>query len=293
MVKILKQIQKMMFVEERSKQEVWNYIDGEFDKIYRGEYDMSWFIITQKFSRPVEEYATPMPHITLVKTLQERDPASAPKVGARIPYVFVPSHRKAKTAERVEDPKYALKHKLAIDYEFYIKEQFREPINNALKLWMDPRQINRLFTRNRDVKLNKRVAKELFTMFDDMRGAEVVLHNKCIVCQARPVVRQGAIEYAVCNSRHCIERVDALLEGAKTEQQQLQAKAEETWDICRACVKKNTPGLDIGQCSNSTCEYWFMRTEKQHRADEAKQVVNRISACQTFADRLQAVAIDW
>lgn len=293
LVKILKRLQVMMFVEDRSQKEVLAYIDDEFDKIYKGEYDMAWFITTQKFGKPVEEYQNPLAHITLVKTLQKRDPASAPQVGARIPYVFVPAHSKSKTSERVEDPRYALKHKITLDYEYYIKHKFREPLTNALKLWVGPRKINQLFDRVRRRTIDKRVSGNLITLFNNVEGAEVVLHNVCSVCRSRPVVKQGAIEYAVCNDRRCIASVQDLLDAADAEHKALQAKADETWDICRACIKANTPGLDLDQCANSSCQYWFMRTEKQNRADGAKQHLGRIKACSTFADRLSAIATDW
>lgn len=47
--------------------------------------------------------------------MQKRDPATAPSVGDRVPYVIVKAAKGAKAYEKAEDPIYALENNLPID----------------------------------------------------------------------------------------------------------------------------------------------------------------------------------
>ena len=284
MVKILNKITDMMFVDKASQIEVFDYVRSEFKKIYDGEYDMSQFIITQKFSKAEDDYDNVPAHIKLVEIMRARDPASAPQVGSRIPYVFVPAAQKAKTSERVEDPIYALKHKLPIDYEHYVMNKFQEAIRNSLKLWMSPPMLNRMFSRDLARKKNKKATAAVSSFFRQGPAApEIVIHNRCSVCKARAVKTHGGIEFAVCGDARCVAKIAERREDAAEDAEAKQASADEIWDICRKCVADNAPGLDIERCANHDCKHWFVRTERQNTADDAKTHLQRIDACQSFA----------
>ena len=73
---------------------------------------------TDKVLEPVKH-----PHVRLARRMFLRDPATAPKSGARVPYVFCESKTKVLQYLRAEDPSYAKAHKLVVDPEYYLKKQ--------------------------------------------------------------------------------------------------------------------------------------------------------------------------
>lgn len=54
--------------------------------------DLSLLVVTKALTRETENFTkTKEAHVELAKRMQQRDPASAPHVGDRIPYVIVKS----------------------------------------------------------------------------------------------------------------------------------------------------------------------------------------------------------
>jgi DNA polymerase elongation subunit (family B) len=286
MVEILNTITEMMFVQKVTPDKVYDYVTGEFQKIYNGEYDISQFIISQKFSKAEKDYSMVPAHIRLVQKMRERDPASAPQVGSRVPYICVEARKGAKTSERLEDPQYALKHDIAPDYEHYIMEKFRNPIEGAVGRWMPANMRRAMFSRRFITQKKKRVSSAAAAMFggNATQAPQLVIHNRCTVCNARAVKTHGSIEFPVCDSERCKAQIPELYVKAKKDLQVKTATAEEYWDICRKCVAENAPGLDIEQCSNCDCKYWFVRSERQRDAEKAKTHLHRIENCQTYND---------
>jgi len=286
MVEILNTITDMVFVQKVTPDKVYEYVTSEFKKIYNGNYDMSQFIISQKFSKAEDDYDTVPAHIHLVKKMRKRDPASAPQVGSRIPYVFIPARKDAKTSERLENPQYALKHDITPDYEHYVMNKFQNAIRGSLERWMSRSMLNAMFSRQFIGKKKKRVAGKVAAMFGGKSNdaPELVIHNRCAVCNARAVKTHGSIEFAVCDSQRCRAQVSGLLEQAEKDLEAKSQTAKDYWDICRKCVAENAPGLDIEQCSNCDCKYWFVRSERQRDADKAQTHLQRVKNCQTYSE---------
>jgi hypothetical protein len=73
---------------------------------------------TDKVLEPIKH-----PHVRLTRRMFLRDPATAPKSGSRVPYVFCESKTKVLQYMRAEDPVYAKEHNLVVDPEYYLKKQ--------------------------------------------------------------------------------------------------------------------------------------------------------------------------
>lgn len=70
-----------------------------------------------------------LPHLAVVKKIQQRDPGTEPKVGDRVPYVVINRMTaKDKLCEFVEDPKYVEENKIPLNYEYYIEKQIQKPL---------------------------------------------------------------------------------------------------------------------------------------------------------------------
>ena len=60
--------------------------------------------------------------------MRKRDPATAPTVGDRVPYVMVQAGKNAKAYEKSEDPLHVLQNGLSLDYEYYIDHHLKNPL---------------------------------------------------------------------------------------------------------------------------------------------------------------------
>lgn len=85
--------------------------------------------ISKAYTKPAAEYAAIQAHVVLAEKMAKRDPATAPQMGDRIPYVMIgAAGRKPKAWERVEDPKWAVAHGISCDPVYYIENQLKKPL---------------------------------------------------------------------------------------------------------------------------------------------------------------------
>jgi len=79
-----------------------------------------------------------LPHLAVVKKMEERNPGSAPQVGDRVPFILIETKNlKAKTFEKAEDPKFVEENKLKVDRLYYVEHQVVNPICNLLERVID------------------------------------------------------------------------------------------------------------------------------------------------------------
>jgi DNA polymerase delta subunit 1 len=64
--------------------------------------------------------------------MKQRDPASAPKLGDRVPYVIVAKGKNEPLYVRAEDPLFVLKNRLPIDTNYYLNNQLLKPLCRIL-----------------------------------------------------------------------------------------------------------------------------------------------------------------
>jgi DNA polymerase elongation subunit (family B) len=82
----------------------------------------------QGLTQEAEEYENKAAHVELAKKMKKRDPATAPAVGDRVPYVIIKAAKGAKAYEKAEDPIYALKNNLPIDCQHYLDHHLAQPL---------------------------------------------------------------------------------------------------------------------------------------------------------------------
>jgi len=70
--------------------------------------------------------------------MREREPGSEPQSGDRVGYVLVKTNNlKHKAFEKAEDPKWAQKNNVPIDYWYYFANKFINPICDLLEPLVD------------------------------------------------------------------------------------------------------------------------------------------------------------
>jgi DNA polymerase elongation subunit (family B) len=112
------------------------YIREAIMNMLNGNYPIDKFIITKTLR---STYANPeqIAHYVLSLKMGERDPGNKPKVGDRIPYVFVQTKtQNVKQSERIENSKYVLENPTLckIDYMYYLTNQLMNPLLQVYKL---------------------------------------------------------------------------------------------------------------------------------------------------------------
>lgn len=93
-----------------------------------GKVDIDQLVVTKNLRG---QYADPtkIAHRVLADRIKDRDPGNAPQVNDRIPYAYiVKGVKKCLQGERIEHPDFIKKHKLKLDYEFYITNQIMKPV---------------------------------------------------------------------------------------------------------------------------------------------------------------------
>ena len=127
---------------------------------------MSYFIITKSL-RGYYKNPQQIAHKVLADRMAERDPGNKPKSNDRIPYAYIqlsddklydydnpyksgtrkgqPRLKNVMQGDRIENEEYIRKHKLKLDYEFYITNQIMNPVKQVLDLHLDPSETQKLF----------------------------------------------------------------------------------------------------------------------------------------------------
>ena len=76
----------------------------------------------------MEDYDNRAAHVELARKMRMRDPATAPAVGDRIPYVIIKAAKGVKAYDKSEDPIYALENNLPIDCQHYLDHYLAKPL---------------------------------------------------------------------------------------------------------------------------------------------------------------------
>jgi DNA polymerase delta subunit 1 len=119
-------------LKERDVRGAVTFSQGIVSDILQNKIDLSLLIITKSYSRDADEYKNPQAHIALAQKMKQRDPATAPNVGDRIPFVIIKGEKNDKMCEKAEDPLFVLANDIPIDSQYYI-EQLVSPLVRILE----------------------------------------------------------------------------------------------------------------------------------------------------------------
>jgi hypothetical protein len=87
-----------------------------------------------------DDYKNPdqIAHRVLADRMASRDPGTAPKVGDRVPYIYiVTGKRDAKQGDRIEHVDYVRANRLEPDTRFYITNQIQNPVAQLFALCIE------------------------------------------------------------------------------------------------------------------------------------------------------------
>jgi len=113
---------------DRSVEHAVEFVKNTISDLLQNRLDISQLVITKALSRAAEDYDSKQAHVELAERMRKRDPATAPAIGDRVPYVMIKGAKGAKGFEKSEDPIYVLENNVPIDTQFYLEHQLSQPL---------------------------------------------------------------------------------------------------------------------------------------------------------------------
>jgi len=126
-----------ILMKEKNIEHAIRFLKESLQNIVDGKCEMDKLVITKSLR---SGYKNPqqIAHKVLADRMGKRDSGNKPGNGDRIPYVYIENpNRKALQGERIETPDFILKHKLKINYAFYITNQIMKPLQQVFALVLE------------------------------------------------------------------------------------------------------------------------------------------------------------
>lgn len=126
-----------ILIQEQDIQKAQTFVEQMLLKILENRIPLEKYIITKSLR---DDYKMPgqIAHRVLADRMAERDPGTAPRVGDRVPYVYVAENKdNAKQGDRIEHIDYVRKHGLTPDAQFYITNQVQNPVAQLFALCIE------------------------------------------------------------------------------------------------------------------------------------------------------------
>lgn len=223
--------------------------------------DLSLLVITKSLSQDVDDYDTKAAHVELAKRMRERDPATAPSVGDRIPYVIIKAAKNAKGFEKSEEPIYALENNLPIDCQHYLEHFLSKPLLRIFEPILknaEKELLQGAHTRN--------IAQPTPTAAGGgiMRFAQV--RAQCVGCRA--ALDASAGRSALC--AHCKPRESDFLQRSLATVNDLQETFGRLWTQCQRC--QGSLHQDV-LCTSRDCPIFYRRKKVQKDLKEAEDLL--------------------
>lgn len=118
-----------LLLKDRSREAAAAHVQETVASLRSGRVDLRLLVMTKQLVKSnAEDYSSRQLHVELAERMRKRDPTKAPRVGERVPFVYVASGLGPTACDKAEDPLYAVEHGLPIDAEYYIEHQLKQPL---------------------------------------------------------------------------------------------------------------------------------------------------------------------
>ena len=223
--------------------------------------DLSQLIITKQLK---DDYTNRQPHAELAERMRQRDPATAPNLGDRVPYVIVKGDKGAKLCERAEDPLYVMDHDVPVDTHYYLENQLRNPLTRIFSALMD--RPESLFTgeHTRSVVIHTAPAATNKGGSTLMRFVKV--KPTCLSCRAP--LNPG--EQCLC--AHCGRDAPAVFRGFLQKLRTKEKEYARLWTQCQSC--QGSMHQEV-LCSAADCPIFYVRIKVKKELERHRATVNQ------------------
>merc|ERR1712130_182334 len=169
--------------------------------------------------------------------------------GDRVSYVITKGSKKAKAFEKAEDPLYALENTMALDTDYYLKNQLDKPLTRIFEPILGEQGVKQILngdhTRNIKVTTSNVGAMMMFVV-----KKKCCIGCKCIVKEAQLYMKQMAVVRKKEKSFHRL------------------------WTQCQRCQGSLTQEV---LCTNRDCQIFYKRTKVRKDLEEAQKLMSDFS----------------
>ncbi|WCJ37598.1 DNA polymerase delta catalytic subunit [Euphorbia peplus] len=235
------------------------YVKNTISDLLMNRMDLSLLVITKGLTKAGDNYEVKTAHVELAERMRKRDPATAPNVGDRVPYVIIKAAKGAKAYEKSEDPIYVLENSIPIDPQYYLENQISKPLLRIFEPILKNASNELLHgSHTRSISIPTPTAGGL------MKFAKKQL--TCIGCKA---VISGS-EKTVCS--HCKGREAELYCKTVSQMSDLELMFGRLWTQCQEC--QGSLHQDV-LCTSRDCPIFYRRKKAQKDMAEAKRQLDR------------------
>lgn len=245
-----------------------------------GRIPISKLIISKNLSKSFQHYednCSKHPHVELAKKIEARKHLTGEQgyyTGDRVPFVVVGSLKGTKMASSAEDPAYALKNRLPIDYKYYVERQMMKPLMRIFACMFYPdEKLHKLNSKGDKVPLTEIQLKKLKTyklLFEGPHMGRVVRKmqpggpgiSSFVTKTSEPCVRCNCPLNPSDTQGHCTAckpYIQHTILAMEQEHRELEWKRWNYWTTCQRCVgEKYTENV---VCENTDCPNFFEREQ--------------------------------
>ena len=232
------------------------YVKGVISDLLMNKVDLSLLVITKALSREADKYENKQAHVELAKRMKARDPATAPQLGDRVPFVIIKSVKGAKAYEKAEDPIYALENNIPIDFQHYLDHQISGPLLRIFEpIMKDAQQLLR-------GEHTRSISNPTPTTGGLMRFVKV--QKTCLGCKVP--INDGAL------CKNCADNEVELYWKQLDNVNRVEHQFSRLWTQCQRC--QGSLHQDV-LCTNNDCPIFYRRKKIQKDLKEAHSTLQR------------------
>lgn len=237
-----------------------DFVKNTIRELLQNKTDLSLLIITKSLTKTVEDYTAPQAHTHLAMRMKERDPASAPNIGDRIPYVIIRGDKDSKTYEKAEDPLYVLNNDIAIDAQYYLENQLTKPLCRIYQALMDnPKATLLSGDHTRQISIPTPKERKGILQFTQVR-------ETCMNCKA-PL---RATEKILCN--YCKENSPDVYCNYLSKLRIKEQEFSRLWTQCQSC--QGSMHQEV-LCTARDCPIFYLRAKVRKELEDTRKTLRK------------------
>ncbi|KAJ1274889.1 hypothetical protein BS78_05G094300 [Paspalum vaginatum] len=235
------------------------YVKNTISDLLMNRVDLSLLVITKGLTKTGEDYAVKAAHVELAERMRKRDPATAPTVGDRVPYVIIKAAKGAKAYEKSEDPIYVLDNNIPIDPQYYLENQISKPL---LRIF-EP------ILKNASKELLHGSHTRSVSISTPSNSGIMKFAKKQLTCLGCKAVISGDSQ-TLCS--HCKGREAELYCKTVANVSDLEMLFGRLWTQCQEC--QGSLHQDV-LCTSRDCPIFYRRRKAQKDMAEARLQLDR------------------
>jgi len=248
---------------DSDKEKAIAYTKNIISRLLQNKVDLSNLIISKKLNK-IEDYKVRAAHVELVVKMRARGDSLKYKTGDRVSYVIIKGQKKAKAYEKAEDPLYVLENKIAIDTEYYLKNQLQQPLTRIFEPIVGAKGVQEILRgdHTRTIKVSKTNMGAMFKF--------AVKKKTCIGCKC--VLKGADAKGSVCSK--CGPKKSQLFMKQMAVVRKKERLFHVMWTQCQRCQGSLTQEV---LCSNRDCPIFYKRTKVKKDMEEAQKLLGQFS----------------